>query len=886
MSKLRRAYMVLLGVCLLVAAGRVHAASGPKVVLVENGVSRAPIVVFKDAPPYTRLAADDLARYIEKTSGAKPKVIEGTPNPIPKHAVWVGYQPVLEKLFPKTDFDFKHPEEILIAANGKHLAIVGRDRWDPEHLVVIFGRRGKRKIVGKQQEYGTANAVYTFLQDNLGVRWFWPGELGEDVLKRKTIAFAPFEYRYHPQIRSRGGVFTFSKLKYRGYGRSHDWVRYQRLRLDSLELHGGHAFSTWWKRFHKTRPEYFALQPDGTRSGFPGPRTVKLCLSTPAVWKQWLADVEEQLKIDPNQTVFSAAPNDGWASGHCVCKNCRAWDHPKGEPRLFRWRGLGQEYVALSDRHVTFANKCARLLKERYPGKDYYVLMMSYGHSRPAPVKAVPADNVIMSSVANFLGRTDLKDRGSTWGTKHRDQFAAWAKVAPHIMWRPNTGSPAGWWQAQPDVSTTQVIKDFKFIAANKCIGIFIDGVWEHWATEAPQYYIMAQLTWNPGINAQAVLDDYYRRAFGAGADELKGYWSLLEKTRQAYVKGDREYWQVYDKALFGKAYGFLDRADKALAGKPEIYSKRVRFIRAGLDHSRLMTEVRELMARYWDSGGTDAEAKRKVLANWAAIEQNCKAHPHAMNWGPIRPQTPRMKGLHPKYPASRRKRKGGKRKAAQRRTDMKGVKLVPAAEAGWRLVLHDRFQRNSLGANWQALDGKWTVSDGFLRGSGTLISTRGFPGGGSAGFVRMEFEAFTDQKPAVLLNKASKSKGRASDMSSFIHAKPSKESVAAVKSGYFFQFGGYWNKRNQLTRAGTTLDGDESPKVRIRPGGKHRIVVENDRGRLRCFVNGRPILSFTEKSSLVGPGQDRVGFYFYTAAKVKSVKVYVKSLANDLDGD
>ncbi|MFN2352415.1 MAG: hypothetical protein ABR497_10760, partial [Kiritimatiellia bacterium] len=46
-----------------------------QLVLVEDGVSRAPIVVFQDAPPFTRQAADELAAYIEKTSGARPDVI-------------------------------------------------------------------------------------------------------------------------------------------------------------------------------------------------------------------------------------------------------------------------------------------------------------------------------------------------------------------------------------------------------------------------------------------------------------------------------------------------------------------------------------------------------------------------------------------------------------------------------------------------------------------------------------------------------------------------------------------------------------------------------------------------------------------------------------------
>ena len=449
-------------------------AQGQQLVLVDDGVSRAPIIVFDGAPPYTRRAADELAVYMEKISGARPEVIEGEPDPIPENGIWVGFQSEVGKLFPDVDFTFKHPEEILIVANRNHLVIAGRDRWDPDHLVV---EGIDDKIVGKQQEYGTVNAVYTFLQDYLVVRWLWPGELGEDLIPRKTIVLKPFEYRYHPQIRARGGAFAFSMLSNEGYGRAHDWARLQRLQLGSLEASGGHAFVDWWDRFHEQHPEYFALQPDGTRSGFPNPRTVKLCQSNPAVWKQWLAGVEEQLEKDPTRTTFNGSPNDGWFSGHCVCKNCEALDQPEGEPRRFHWSQHNEEHVALSDRHVTFANHLGRVLRERYPDKDYYVMMLAYGHSRPAPIKARPADNVITVSVANFFGRTDLVDRGSTWGTTHREQYRAWAKLAPHVMWRPNTGSPAGWQQGLPDLSTTQTIENLKSVASNHCIGIYIDSV-------------------------------------------------------------------------------------------------------------------------------------------------------------------------------------------------------------------------------------------------------------------------------------------------------------------------------------------------------------------------------------------------------------------------
>jgi hypothetical protein len=76
-----------------------------------------------------------------------------------------------------------------------NLVLAGRDRWDPAHLEV---EGINERIVGRQQEYGTVNAVYTFLQDHLGVRWLWPGELGEDIVRQDTIALAPLQVPYHP----------------------------------------------------------------------------------------------------------------------------------------------------------------------------------------------------------------------------------------------------------------------------------------------------------------------------------------------------------------------------------------------------------------------------------------------------------------------------------------------------------------------------------------------------------------------------------------------------------------------------------------------------------------------------------------------------------------
>lgn len=605
-----------------------------KLVLVENGIRRAPIVVAPGAPPATVRAAQELADYIEKISGARPAVLEGAPTPVPDRAIWVGVQPLLNDLFPSLRLTFDKPESIFIAANGRHLAIVGRDRMSGD----------------VQTEYGTANAVYTFLQDYLHVRWLWPGELGEDVLRRDTIAVAPFEYRYTPPFRQRATVFLRSTMDSQR-GLSHDWTRRQRLQLDSFHCHaGGHACVDWWDRFHAEHPGDFALQPDGTRSAYPNPKTAKLCMANPAVWDQWLADAVAMIERGEHRyhgasvrpvNVIPASPNDSHSSGICVCENCRAWDHPEGVPWTYHYKGTNVDYVAMTDRYIVFWNHLAAKLKERYPDRDVLVGVSAYGPSMPPPVAARLATNTLLKYVGHFPFTTEAARQDQ------KAQWLAWAKTAPHMMYRPNLGYWGGGLWGWPEVAMAKTAEDFRFLADNRCLGIAVDTAWEHWATQGPQYYLMAQLAWNPHVDHRAVLDDYCRRGFGQAAQDIAAYWAAMETARDKLMAspdlriGSRYRLtviaaaeQVYTPKFFQRADPLLRQAAANVAAGPEVYAQRVAFVRAGFDVFRSMIECIPLMKRVRESGGKDAEAVRQAQANWQTMEAiRRQAGPHAFNF-------------------------------------------------------------------------------------------------------------------------------------------------------------------------------------------------------------------------------------------------------------
>jgi hypothetical protein len=170
----------------------------------------------------------------------------------------------------------------------------------------------------------------------------------------------------------------------------------------------------------------------------------------------------------------------------------------------------------------------------------------------------------------------------------------------------------------------------------------------------------MAQLTWDPAVDAEAVLADYYQRAFGPAAAPAREYFEALEQARMAFIAENGEagvfaFPQLYTDKLLGDSQARLDRAAAAVP-TDSIQAKRVAFVQAGLTYTRLTVENIGLMDRYWKE--KDDAIAAKVKANWETIEKLVADHPFSINWGPVRPITPRMADLHPDHPNPKAKKR------------------------------------------------------------------------------------------------------------------------------------------------------------------------------------------------------------------------------------
>ena len=190
---------------------------------------------------------------------------------------------------------------------------------------------------------------------------------------------------------------------------------------------------------------------------------------------------------------------------------------------------------------------------------------------------------------------------------------------------------------------------------------------------------------------------------------------------------------------------------------------------------------------------------------------------------------------------------------AAQRElTALEEQATTLRAVTEWRLAFSDDFERAELGTDWQVLNGTWSIRDGKLtcpkRGGSEILVAQRFPG-----CQRVEFEATTDDP---------------CDLSPFIQAG------AGLTVGYFMQFGGVGNKLNALRRAGLDVVRHDVDAA-IRPGHVHKMVAEFDGNTARLTVDGEVVLAFRDEEPLVGPTNERVGFYIFRTGQIDNVRVY-----------
>ena len=544
--------------------------------IVRNGRPAAVILVADDASPVTHEAAGELARVIEKATGARLLIFpedeliakdKGYPADAASK-ILVGDTKMGRTL--GVDLSALPAEGFVIRTTGRYLVLAGRDGRHAD-----WTWRGHRRTARLR---GTWYAVCAFLEDVVGARWLWPGELGEVVPKVKDIAVPEMKRTDAPKLMSRVlranfaygstwrrsafGIGLSTQVQFAMMQELIRWVDHQRLG-SSLSIAHTEFSREWLDEFGGRHPDWFAMQPSGKRLlSYGGGYRVRMCLSHPGVIDESVRRTVAYLDAHPNVGGFGIAPSDVYGS-YCVCERCKKW---------------GPTTSDLVARHsAAVAERVAKLR----PGK--YVHALAYHKYNDAPESDVRlGSSVVLSYVGvDYFGY--LCDRARQKSIKEWD---GWAKAASKIVWRPNNFCQCA---GVPRVYVTRLGDDFQCFHASNMIGVDFDRLAPNFALDGLNYYVTSRLTWNPEADVDAIVDDYCQKGFDAAAPAVREYFVALEAVTNrvaAERKSDRDARDIpgrYSEQDLSKLRDILNRA-KMLAGQNGDVLARIGLLAEGLD--------------------------------------------------------------------------------------------------------------------------------------------------------------------------------------------------------------------------------------------------------------------------------------------------------------
>ena len=359
---------------------------------------------------------------------------------------------------------------------------------------------GGNLILAGHERRGCLYAVYSFLQDVVGVRW-WTSE-DTFIPKKPTLVVADdLNVSYAPQMISREmyhrnaqpTVFS-ARMKGNGaltpeYG---DAVRI---------VNFVHSFYTYMPpaKYFDAHPDWYS-EIDGKRKH----EDAQLCLTNEEMIRELTKNVLETLRQNPGAKMIDVSQND-WL-GFCTCKKCKAIDDAEG---------------SRAGTLVLMLNKVAEAVEKEFP--DVLVESLAYQYTRKPPKTVKPRDNVLIrlcTIECSYIQPLD-GEQNRTFAT----DMEGWSKLAKHLFIWDYTTNYNDYLGPHPNLRV--LAPNVRYFVKHGAIGLFEEGEGDDFCEL--KNWLLLRVMWEPDLDAEKLIDEFLRGYYGEAVGPLlKQYWDIL----------------------------------------------------------------------------------------------------------------------------------------------------------------------------------------------------------------------------------------------------------------------------------------------------------------------------------------------------------------------
>lgn len=473
------------------AAAVLCTARVPAMTIIENGEARAVIVAPADRAPLQMNGVDAVEELVEHI-----RLISGVTLPVIADA---GEAP--EGLLP-----------VRIGAQADAaLDVKVRERSGlPSAFALRVTPRGVdiRGLGGS----GTLFGAYELLEQ-LGVRWYAPGDWGRVLPETHTVRLGAQETVQAPSLKIRSiGGWTSSSTGW--------WIR-QRMGRDIDRATGRHGMP--------------GNPPRGTGS--------QVCLSghhAPGALEAVVAGIRQEIEGNPGRRQISMGPRDG--GGYCQCAGCRELDGDSWDPL--------RSAPSVTDRYIWFFNRVLEELEPEYP--DLHIAWYVYAAHFFPPKHVVPNPRIIHTFAPIDIDRNRGMDNPMS-PDRHifRHIVAGWSAFEPAAM------NYRGYYNnlACPQLPWSQIDRLRNEIPALHALGIdafSVEIIRQSWASSVITPYVATRMMWDMDTDVDALLDEYYTKFYGPAEEPMRAYLEDVEsafRDTPYHTGGSALYFPIFDAA-------------------------------------------------------------------------------------------------------------------------------------------------------------------------------------------------------------------------------------------------------------------------------------------------------------------------------------------------
>lgn len=496
---MKKAISVILSLVMLILLVCPVFAANDGIVLASNSITAYSIVIGENATETEVNAAATLADYLNQITGAEFEII-------------------------RDSADAGSCEIVVGVTNRENENPVDRSELGEDGVRIFTD--GKKLFLTGAEKRGAIYAVYTFLEEFLGCRWFVKSipltpDRGDLIVVPEVseLVIDEIDYTYVPPFKLRQTYWMFSTM-YVDYSVAH---KLHGMMAGIPESLGGIPVSNVVNAVHTMsgivtadmfaeHPEYFGMDSSGNRSIYRQP-----CFSNEDVFNLTVAAAKAH--CSKYESIFSVSQNDG--ADFCQCSECTSFNAAHGNV----------DSASL----LNFVNRVAVEVRKEYP--DAKIETLAYHRSETPPTGLTVEENVVIRVCPiDTCVLHELDDESCPTNAEFDANLTGWSELTDTIyVWDYSTNFQYIY-AFYPNISTLQ--SRYQYFRDRNVVAVFDHGCGEDIVPaelHELRTYLVCKLLWNPDTDIEMHIREFCDAYYGEAADDVISFIGYFEDAVKGY---------------------------------------------------------------------------------------------------------------------------------------------------------------------------------------------------------------------------------------------------------------------------------------------------------------------------------------------------------------